>query len=258
MTNRVAILFSGGTDSTVVAAQAAQHFNEIHLLSFTRLGIYKMNNVQRVITILEKKFPRTRFIPQLIDIDQIYAQLSYQSYCKNLLKHRFMNLATCGICKLAMHVQTINYCLKHSISQVMDGANHSMDIYPAQMTEVISEISALYLAYGITHSCPVYYFDNEENTSFVEQKINRSKHKHGLGQSTSELLYNWGLASERYLKGSPEDRKRQGRCFQNMILHLYVKKLFLPFSTYEKYKARCLVFMKDKIKYAKNSLIRDT
>ena len=41
---KVALLYSGGTDSTLAACHAAEQLDQVHLLTYSRLGMFNVDN----------------------------------------------------------------------------------------------------------------------------------------------------------------------------------------------------------------------
>ena len=66
---KVAILYSGGTDSTCAASILTEKFREIHLITFKRLGFSCLENSNYNVNNLKEKFPNTIFIHRIISID---------------------------------------------------------------------------------------------------------------------------------------------------------------------------------------------
>ena len=57
--DEVAVMFSGGTDSTYAVLSQVPHFNNIRLITFTRKGLRKLENVFPGIKRLREAFPDT-------------------------------------------------------------------------------------------------------------------------------------------------------------------------------------------------------
>lgn len=165
----VAILFSGGTDSTAAAALLANDFNKVHLVTYNRFGFHSTENTKNMYDELCKKFGDHKFSYHLINIDKLFKQVSYHNYLKNLKKHGFMLLSTCGLCKLSMHIRTIQFCLDNNVTFVADGANQAMTLFPAQMKEVIEQLHGLYQEYGIHYFNPVFFYNAPKSHNVMEK-----------------------------------------------------------------------------------------
>lgn len=253
--NEIAILFSGGTDSTAVVALLAEKYDKIHLISYKRFGIFNIENTRSVITELREKYG-DKFNHHIIDFNETFKKLSYGNYLKSLFKFGFMNLSSCGLCKLGMHVETIIFCLKNNIKYVYDGANKNMgSVFPAQMPAVLDEFKKMYHQYGIEYGNPVVdctIIDDKDLTSAKPIKFTQEE----LDNSTGNILFKAGLTDSVNIKGSKLDSTRQARCFQLVSLQIHLKKYLLFFKTENEYKEIAKEFMKYKIEYAKEVIIK--
>lgn len=251
----VAVLFSGGTDSTLAAAILEKNFQIIHLVTYNRFGFHATDNTATQVMALQEKFGKERFEHVVIDVDKLFEYVSYENYFQNLIRHGFFNLSTCGLCKLSMHVRTIKYCLDHDIHFVADGANQAMSMEPAQMKPVIDEMKKMYSHFGIAYFNPVFDLEGPEDKGFIEKS--NLQLLHGKDYTNAEfeangtpgrILYDMGLAPAPNVKGSDYDRKRQPRCFQFIIFNIFAIKHYLESHTYDEYKDRTVSFYNDKIK----------
>lgn len=254
--NSVAILFSGGTDSTLTAALLEKEFQTIHLVTYNRFGFHATDNTAVQAQMLKDKFGQDRFVHTLINVDELFKHISYENYLKNIVKHGFFNLSTCGLCKLSMHVRTIAYCLDNQIYHVADGANQAMSMEPAQIKEVIDEMKRMYQHFGISYFNPVFELDapgdgdflEKENLQFLKNISDTTLTQEEFHQKTpGSVLHEMGLAPERNVKGSDYDKKRQPRCFQFIPFNIFAKKYFLASKSYDEYKKQTVDFYTEKI-----------
>ena len=251
-----AILFSGGTDSTLAAALQMEKFQSIHLLTFERLGIASVENSKVNANMLIEKYGPDRVKHIIINIDKLFKKISYENYLSNIIKHGFMNLSTCGLCKLSMHIQTINYCHENNIHFAADGANQGMKLFPAQMKPVINQMKDLYTKHEIDYSNPVFDYEYPDEGSFISMEnsnmlksFNEKKRDEGVDKMTAgRVLFEKGLAPLPNVKGSDYDRKRQPRCFQFILFKTFVNKHYLSTKSYDEYVKDTVKFFEDKIK----------
>ena len=260
----LAILFSGGTDSTLAVALEQVHYDSIHLLTFDRLGLASTDNSKVNAKALIEKFDKKSITHHILNFDKAFKDISYDNYISNTLNHGFMNLSTCGLCKLSMHIQAIIFCKEKGITFVADGANKGMDKFPAQMKPVIKLIRNLYLENGITYYNPVFKLEHPdeggflsiENMNFLKMTPPSNKQSKETKKTTGQILYDMGLAPMPNIKGSQYDRKRQPRCFQFVLFKIYVEKYFLSNRTYEEYVQATTAFFESKIATARKLLSR--
>lgn len=162
-----AVLFSGGYDSTLTAALAAERFKKVHLVTYRRFGIFKIGRVFTMTEKLKKRYPDIQFENNLIKVDKFYKQICYENYLSNVIKSGFKILSLCGLCKLAMHWRTIMLCLENKINNVYDGAIEESKVFPAQNKDImLDKLTRVYSKYEINYSNPVY--NNEKKYTKTE------------------------------------------------------------------------------------------
>lgn len=252
----VAILFSGGTDSTLTAAMLQENFEKVHLVTYDRFGFHSTDNTAVQTQALKEKYGEDRFIHTFLNVDKLFQHVSYENYFENIKKHGLFNLSTCGLCKLSMHVRTIKYCIDNEVYFVADGANQAMTMEPAQMKPVIDEMKRMYAHFGITYFNPVFEMDGPEDKDFVNKsnaKLLATQSDYSVASFENEKtpgfkLYKMGLAPSPNVKGSDYDKKRQPRCFQFIIFNIFALKYFMANKTYEEYTELTTQFYSDKIK----------
>ncbi|MEZ4268640.1 MAG: 7-cyano-7-deazaguanine synthase [Myxococcota bacterium] len=255
--DRVVVLFSGGTDSMLTAALAAERFDEVFLVTYHRLGLAGTENSARGAEALANKYGADRIHHEIIDITKLFKHVSYERYLQNLRKHKLFLLSTCGLCKLSMHIRTLIYCEDHGIKHVCDGANKGMNLFPAQMVGVLEIMKDLYADFGISYTNPVYDYEPPADKSLVDRE--------GMGvlktslapvpepepesrtKTTGFALMEKGLAPNENVKGSKYDRERQPRCFQFTLFNIFAVKHYLGTDSEEGYRAKTAEFMEDKV-----------
>lgn len=265
--NKAIVLFSGGTDSTLTSALLTKDFDEIHLITYNRFGFHAAENTETQANMLKEKYGQDKFVHRLINVDDLFKHVSYENYLYNIKKFGFFNLSTCGLCKLSMHIKTIDYALENGIKTVADGANKAMSMFPSQMEPVIQEMKKLYQGFGIDYINPVFEMEGPSDGNFIDkhsirtydintdQTISEAEFNGKLeDQSPGYKLHQLGLAPKSNVKGTEYDRKRQPRCFQFITFNIFAKKYFLATKSYEEYRDQTVEFYKDKISRLKHLL----
>lgn len=257
MNNKKAVLlFSGGTDSTLTAALMAEEFEKVHLITYDRFGFFSALNPVINVQKLKNKFGEARFDHRVIKIDRLSKYVFYERYLRNFLRFRFFLLSNCGLCKLAMHVRTVIFCLDNKITNVCDGANQGMRLFPAQMSSVIREVRKMYARFGIEYTNPVFDFEGPPDTGFAErfhlENILPTQEKDDSyfekkKKTAGYRLFKLGLMPSDNVKGTELDRRMQPRCFQFILFNIFILWYYLHGRTYEQYEEATLRFYKEKI-----------
>ena len=245
----VAVLYSGGTDSSVVAAQMAQQFGAVHLVTYSRHGIFGVDRSIRNYQRLRRLVGPDRFTHVILPVERLFRELAYDRYLANLRRHGLFMLSTCGLCKLAMHLRTIVYCKEAGIGHVRDGANRHMSIFPAQMPSVIAMLKALYAEQGIDYDNPVFEYDDPQGINFGSQLYGLSPAREGAitGRTTGQELFALGITAEPDVKGKPEDKQMQARCYQMVLFNIFARWNYLPRHSMDEYVQRTDALFADKI-----------
>lgn len=162
-----AVLFSGGSDSTLAAALMARRFAPVHLLTFDRrtvrggpavypglrnLGLSRIN-AQRLGEVLG----RERFVHTVEDTTSLFRRIAVEGLADDLARFGTrLTLLVCMGCKLAMHAHALALCRERGIGHVADGASRAEALYPEQNPRVMRRLGELYAEHGIEYANPVY------------------------------------------------------------------------------------------------------
>jgi len=276
--NEIAILYSGGTDSTAVAALSAKSFSTIRLITFRHSGHSRIENSARNVPLLREKFPETSFSHETFEIDPLYKYVTYVEYWRNLYRYGLFNLASCLFCRLAMHTRALIYCIENGIDTLADGANVNSTNFNEQMVEIVSEIQKFYCHFGLSYSAPVYHYDfptdidwfhklgfselspGTPNTDTSVQKLDKPPilrfccgktswepdQPEGVS-TTGQLLKRLEILPQENVKGTATDREMQPRCFQLVLLNLFAAGYYLPGFGLDRYRKSAHKLLKDKI-----------
>ena len=250
--DEVAVLYSGGSDSTCTAVLAARAHPRVHLLTCMRLGMVHVERSNTNFRKLQEMFGPDRFRrPDLMPVDRLFRHLSYHGYLGDLRRHGLMVLTTCGVCKLAMHSRALLYCRAQGIRKVWDGANRNMYIFPEQMLSVLDLLRDLYARHGITYENPVFDYEDPQGLNFGSRVFGlnpaRRETAEKAMQSTGEVLRSIGILPAADVKGTAVDRAMQARCYQFVLFNLYARWWALERESYESYAARVYRYYVDKV-----------
>lgn len=241
---QVAVLYSGGTDSTLVACQAAEAYAKVHLLTYHRLGMFKLEHSERNVAALKERYGAENIVrPPRYGVDKLFRHVSYERFLPDLLRFRGQLLTTCGLCKLAMHLRTLAYCVDNGVGTVWDGANNHMTIFPMQMAPVLERLRQVYASAGIRYENPVFDYDDDQGIDFGSFLWGLSPERGQVVESdqartTGRELYERGLLPEPDVKGTAYDKKIQGRCYQFALFNLYARWFALERYDMDEYRRR--------------------
>jgi len=237
-TTKVAVLFSGGTDSTASAALLTESFEEIHLLTYDRHGFYNADNSVNNARRLADRFPHVRFIHRIFETTPLAKWIANHKRWRYIRKYGFFTLQNCGHCALANHIGTLGYCLRHGIDNLADGITYDWPFFPGHMDKVIAELKIFHRKFGITYHTPVLHFDVEEPPHYFE-KISPAFHKvskDSAANTTGKLLFKLGLSETTNYKGSEKDRTVQARCYQFAVPNMFIYWVFRGVERWDDYE----------------------
>ena len=252
----IAVLFSGGTDSTLAAALMQESFSRVHLVTYDRFGLHAIENTSVNAKILQRKYGESKYVHRIMNVDRLFRHLSYERYFRNWYRYGFFLLSTCGLCKLAMHARTVQYCLDNGVKNVCDGASRGMSLFPDQMRCVMAEFRRMYAHFGLQYANPVYAmapprekgYVHPANLELIPALVSRQTAPGG--ETPGQKLYKLGLAPEPDVKGSPYDRERQARCFQLILFNFFALGYFNAPDNHDSYCRKTREFFKDKVAHA--------
>lgn len=251
--NDIAVLYSGGSDSTLTAYKAAQRSPRVHLLTFRRFGMVHVERSETNIPRLRERCGPERFVrPPMASIDSLFRHVTYEHYLPDLLRHGFYTLTTCGSCKVAMHLAALVYCLDHGVRTVWDGANRHMVLFPAQMPGVIDRLRTLYASAGILYENPVFHYEDNQGLNFGSflyglGKRDAERLRDPTRRTTGRELYEAGILPDPEVKGTPYDKQIQGRCYQFVLFNLWARWYALERGDLETYQSRVLAYYQEKL-----------
>lgn len=239
--NNCLILYSGGTDSTCVAALMAEKFSGIHLLTFYQGGNKVSCGINDNIRSLEKKFAGNRFIHKVISTTKLVKFISYNRYLRYFFKYKWLVLSTCGFTTLSWHINAIVYCLENGIEVAADGLTRELMHFPGHMDAVIEVFRKLYAGFGIQYINPVRDWEIPPDRQFIDRLI---VDQHGYffpgeephaakERTTGRYLYDLGIMPNPDVKGSPADRRMQYECYPFILYNIMVFWIYLNFRPYE-------------------------
>jgi len=156
-----AVLFSGGTDSTLAARLLSLKVRHLTLLTFDPGFIFFVENSQRHARKLEEKLGAERVTHEIIPIKPYIGRILFGDKRGDFRKYGF-NLTSlfCLGCRLSMHTAAVIYNLTHGIPVIVDGSIRKQADIPEQLESFIhANRRALWTHYGLRHYSPIYEED---------------------------------------------------------------------------------------------------
>jgi len=164
----VALMFSGGVDSTVAAIRLLDEFSRVHLLTFSNgYGHYGFGRTARRAAELDKRYPG-RFVYFTASIRELFERLCLSTIIEDYRKFGSAFMWCMG-CKLCMHARSIVYCRTNGIRHMSDGSAADSDEMVEQMLLSVSMIHWMYRDWGVEYFVPVYNLARDEKRRMLKE-----------------------------------------------------------------------------------------
>jgi len=227
-----AVLFSGGVDSTLVAAKVAGKFGRVHLVTCLTQCMAPPKDMGPRVRVLREKFPDTEFIHVILSAEKLTKFLWDGLAFRELLTVGFYRTFPCSPCKLAIHARALAYCLEHNIKAVYDGANVMMSCYPSQHPDGVKRLVAFYRRYGVTLESPIYWYRNVDLYllyRFKEFRLKKEIQERLLKDMDSNReAERLGLVSGDVKLDVKRQFATQPLCIQSVYSTYFLEFFFLP------------------------------
>jgi hypothetical protein len=150
----IALMYSGGLDTTVSAAILAKRFKRVHLITFDNgVCIRKRSSLIHVAD-LKNKFGEDKFIHKIISSADLFAKIrkGIWGYFRQYNSPLVFDLC----CRLSMETALVIYCLKNNIQHAADSNNVAQDAIFLQQADYLKIVDNFFKGYGINLIHPVY------------------------------------------------------------------------------------------------------
>ena len=164
----IALMYSGGSDSTLTARRLARTHDRVHLVTYRSFGIILVRQSERHYRQLCARFGGERFVRAIIDNRWLHRALlkglasDYVRYCQGTAPG-----VICLACKMAMHARTLIYCLQHGVPEAADGATRFQTDHPECMPDVLNALRQMYADYGVRFTSPIYDVPGKQHIEAV-------------------------------------------------------------------------------------------
>jgi hypothetical protein len=169
---QIAVMFSGGIDSSYLTTRLDGTYDRIRLVTFDvpwairkRVPSDAAGQLMRLCT----KSEVTHEYVDLADLTRrIRGGLLQVEIDNRKVGHAY---SWCLGCKMSMHVAMILYAKKNGIDEVADGSKGN-DAHAAEQTpEAVRLFDEMYARHGVQHTCPVYDDYDPPHRSMLLRKL---------------------------------------------------------------------------------------
>jgi hypothetical protein len=173
----IALMYSGGLDTTYNALQLADEFSKVHLLTFCNGLCVRVGASKRHVCILQDKFGADKFEHSIVSVAEVFSFLK-KDLLKDMVKTRSPLLFDL-CCRLSMEVAVIFYCLQRGIKYATDGNNPNTqgEIF-LQQERYLERVGAFFVKHGIQYVHPYKYLESRNK---VMNKLEAAGIKTGAG-----------------------------------------------------------------------------
>jgi PP-loop superfamily ATP-utilizing enzyme len=161
---RIAVLFSGGRDSTIIATAFCNAFpnGELHLLFIDNGVCSNIDKPYQQYENIRKLFPLSKIIFETKQIYKLMNRVSIREIESDFTKYHFSTLLVCVSCKLAMFYAITQYAKEKGINYVVDGFSTRQNHFPEQ-TQVFIE-ARQQIDSTLTYCSPLYDFLSDRDS----------------------------------------------------------------------------------------------
>jgi predicted subunit of tRNA(5-methylaminomethyl-2-thiouridylate) methyltransferase len=162
----VAIMFSGGRDSSLAAVTYCLRGRTVQLLRFsTGFGIpSSLPDIREAE--LRSRFEKQLLPSVLMPVHGLVRAISVASIEQDFRRFNGKNLVLLGE-KLAIHAASLTFCLANNIGTLADGTSGYQAEMPEQRSVAITFFQDLSTRYGIRYETPIAEIDSEMDVKYA-------------------------------------------------------------------------------------------
>ncbi len=166
--NEIALMFSGGVDSTATAVQLARSYHRVHLLTYSNgYGHYGFERTARRVRELNRRLDN-RFVFHLVSTREYFDRMLVDSVHSDYRAYG-SGFVWCMGCKLTMHLRSALYCLEKGLVFMSDGSNSDTSEMVEQSLLSLSLTRFFYEDHSIEFGAPVYNVSREESRRLIAE-----------------------------------------------------------------------------------------
>ncbi len=164
----IALMFSGGLDSTATALALAKTHDRVHLVTYKNgYGHLKMGRARARFEDLSRTVG-PKFTYTLISTKPLFDRLLVRSVAGDY-KQFGSGFVWCLGCKLAMHARSAWFCLENGVPRMADGSNSETDEMVEQSLLSLSLIDFFYEDHAVAYGAPVYDATRDESRDVLKE-----------------------------------------------------------------------------------------
>jgi hypothetical protein len=164
MRTKVALLFSGGRDSSLAACLLARQGTEVHLLNCDNSVTFGRNLFRIRYRELERAYPTCFVMPPSASTAGLFRRIALSTIEDDFARYK-KNLIVLGS-QLAMHTEAIVYCRLRGIAVVATGFTHYQRHYAEQMPEAVEMLRTFMANNGLSYELPVASYRHEDEVKY--------------------------------------------------------------------------------------------
>ena len=164
----IALMFSGGLDSTATAVMLGERYDRVHLITYRNgYGHYYHHRTEERVRELNRRLG-DKFVWSLISIKDAFDEILVNNVLKDYREYRSGFIWFMG-CKMAMHMRSAQYCLEHGLVHMTDGSNSDTDEMVEQSLLSLSLITHFYEDHTVHFGTPVYDVHRAESREIIRE-----------------------------------------------------------------------------------------
>ena len=243
-----AIMFSGGTDSTLAAALMLEEGREVHLLTFNPGFVLWASNSRYNARRLEQVYGIDRVHHHILDNSSNTKKVLWKDIRRDIKEYGFnMQALVCLGCRMAMHAGAVVYCLEHEVPYLVDGSIADQATIPEQLQSTLTRHRAFYRdTFGMHHRSPIYNESRSDNRLAQMGMEDQRNLKRQFVLFDTQGTCPFGVPADVYARMfyrlMPKTRERDAKCYGRAKYPLLVNTVAQHFEArgedYHDYVAR--------------------
>ena len=165
--DEIALMFSGGVDSTATAVMLAERYDKVHLVTYRNgYGHWHHHRSGMRLDELNQRLGN-KFTYTLISTKGYFDKVIVDTVLADYRRYKSGFIWFMG-CKLAMHMRSIAFCLEHGLTITTDGSNSDTAEMVEQSLLSLSLIRFFYEDHTVDFGTPVYEVRRAESRELIK------------------------------------------------------------------------------------------